>query len=314
LLIIIILFVAKRIEMQNNNNRATQQREQRAERARARDRARVEREIEAARVERDQEIEREREFRERQREYVERERRALENLQLQEDPNQNEIIPTQRPRSRREVIPISDEGRRRREVIPMSDEVRTLFNISRALTLAIIDRLAQHASPTEIRPLERELLNNYILIRDRIDPRDTVSREIIARYINQLEESLNQVQVVPAPDPVPAIGSASYPGNQCNICLEPVVGEGCRVNCPAGHIFHCDCMNKWLERSYDLGVEEIKCPFCRQEISSMYHVDIPEGFTTEFGKRIKRRSTKRSTNSGISLKSINSLIKLVQKI
>jgi hypothetical protein len=198
----------------------------------------------------------------------------------------------------------------------MSDDVRAFFNRTTALRSAISDGLERGASRTEIIPLERELLNIYILIRDRIDPRDTVSPEIIARFINQLEESLNQFQVVPAPDPVPAIGSARYPGNQCNICLEPVVGEGCRVNCDAGHIFHCDCINKWVERSY----EKITCPFCRQEINSMYHVNIPEGFTTEFGRRRsnfgkKRKSTKstKSTNT-YSLKSINSLIKLVQKM
>jgi hypothetical protein len=145
-----------------------------------------------------------------------------------------------------------------------------------------------------------------MLMRVRVDPRDTVSPGILDRYIEDLLK-LVPLQVVPAPDPVPAIGSASYP-DMCVICQDPVVGEGCRVNCPAGHIFHCECINEWRNTRHN------ECPLCRQLIYQMYYVDIPERITTEFGKRIKRRITKRSINSGISLKSINSLIKLVQKI
>jgi len=46
----------------------------------------------------------------------------------------------------------------------------------------------------------------------------------------------------------------------------------------------------------------------------MYHVYIPEGFTTGFGRRRSNFGKKRSTNSGMSLKTIEKLIKLVQKI
>ena len=278
-----------------NNNRARQQREQRTERAARRESERQRREIEAARVERDQEIQAAGVFQERQREFREREQRqaeiALENLQIQ-DP-----VPTRRPR-------------RRREVVRMSDEVRTLYNRAIALTSTIVVRLAQNASRTETRPLEQELLNIYTLIRDRVDPRDTVSPGILDRYINQLKESLNesnpsQLQVVPAPDPVPEIMSKSYPDNKCNICLEPVVGEGCRVNCPAGHIYHCECINEW--RNTRAGNEyhdtdwQNGCPYCRQQIDSMYYVDIPEGFTTEFGKR-KSTTTKSTEKKQVSLK------------
>jgi len=290
--------------MQNNNNRARQQREQRTERAARRESERQRREIEAARVERDQEIQAAGEFQERQREFREREQRQaeieLENLQIQ-DP-----VPTRRPR-------------RRREVIRMSDEVRTLYNIATALTSTIVVRLAQNASRTETRPLEQELLNIYTLIRDRVDPRDTVSPGILDRYINQLKESLNesnpsQLQVVPAPDPVPAIMSKSYPDNKCNICLEPVIGEGCRVNCPAGHIYHCDCINEWRNTRagneyYDKGWQN-GCPLCRVPIDSMYYITIPKDFkTTEFGK--KRRINK---GTKMSLVSIKKLIKLVKKL
>lgn len=109
------------------------------------------------------------------------------------------------------------------------------------------------------------------------------------------------IKVVPAPNPVPAITSASYPG-ECAICLVSVVGEGCRLT-KCGHIFHCGCINEWNKN----------CPICRGPTNSMYKVDIPEGFTTGFGKR--RRST--NTNKKMSLVSVVSvkrLIKLIQKM
>jgi hypothetical protein len=146
---------------------------------------------------------------------------------------------------------------------------------------------------------------------------------MLEQYINDLREIINdvnpvQLQVVPAPNPVPEIMSRSYPDNKCNICLEPVVGQGCRVNCPAGHIYHCECINEWRNTRagnefYDTHWQN-GCPYCRAPISQMYQVNIPEGFTTGFGRRriTKRRSN--TTYSKMSLKSIDSLIKLVQKL
>jgi hypothetical protein len=49
----------------------------------------------------------------------------------------------------------------------------------------------------------------------------------------------------------------------------------------------------------------------------MYQVNIPEGFTTGFGRRRSNFGKKRKTKgsgSSISLKTIDSLIKLVQKM
>jgi hypothetical protein len=177
----------------------------------------------------------------------------------------------------------------------------------------------------EARRLREQLLNFYITLTTRFSPTDP-AQEMLQQYISQLREILNEVnpiqlQVVPAPNPVPAIGSASYP-DVCVICQEPVVGEGCRVNCPAGHIYHCDCINEWRNSRatntyYDTHWQN-GCPYCRQPISQMYRVNIPEGFTTGFGRRRnnfgkKQRSTT-NTNSGMSLKTIDRLIKLVQKM
>ena len=175
----------------------------------------------------------------------------------------------------------------------------------------------------EARRLREQLLNFYITLTTRFSPTDP-AQERLQQYISDLREILNEVnpsqlQVVPAPNNTPPIGSASYP-DMCVICQEPVVGEGCRVNCPAGHIYHCDCINGYRNSRagnefYDSGFHN-DCPYCRQPISQMYQVNIPEGFTTGFGRRRSNFGKKRRniTNSGMSLKTIDSLIKLVQKM
>jgi uncharacterized OsmC-like protein len=174
----------------------------------------------------------------------------------------------------------------------------------------------------EARRLREQLLNIYITLTTRFSPTDP-AQEMLGQYISDLREILNEVnpnqlQVVPTPNPVPVIGSASYP-DVCVICQEPVVGEGCRVNCPAGHIYHCECINEWRNSRatntyYDTHWQN-GCPYCRAPISSMYYVNIPEGFTTGFGRRRSNFGKKRSTtNSKMSLKTIDRLIKLVQKM
>jgi hypothetical protein len=175
----------------------------------------------------------------------------------------------------------------------------------------------------EARRLREQLLNIYITLTTRFSPTDP-AQEMLQEYISDLREILNEVnpnqlQVVPTPNNTPPIGSASYP-DMCVICQEPVVGEGCRVNCPAGHIYHCDCINGYRNSRagndyYDSGWHN-DCPFCRQPISQMYRVNIPEGFTTGFGRRRSNFGKKRRniTNSGMSLKTIDSLIKMVKKM
>ena len=196
------------------------------------------------------------------------------------------------------------------EYSPYTMEVQVLYrNISQEL----INRATEeHATR------QQEII---LATQARMIQRDEArQRENYERFMRENNRNPNQLQVVPAPNPVPAIGSASYP-DVCVICQEPVVGQGCRVNCPAGHIYHCECINEWRNSRatntyYDTHWQN-GCPYCRAPISRMYHVNIPEGFTTEFGKRIKRRSTKRksnTTNSGMSLKTIDRLIKLVKKM
>jgi hypothetical protein len=233
----------------------------------------------------------------------------------------------------REIVDqVVGESERRREILRQANRERVRAPRVNP-DIEVINQLQNNINEAvmaqdrdEARRLREQLLNFYITLTTRFSPTDP-AQEMLQQYISQLREILNdvnpsQLQVVPTPNPVPAIGSASYP-DVCVICQEPVVGEGCRVNCPAGHIYHCDCINEWRNSRatntyYDTHWQN-GCPYCRAPISQMYHVNIPEGFTTGFGRRRsnfgkKRRSTKSTTNSGMSLKTIDRLIKLVQKM
>ena len=202
-----------------------------------------------------------------------------------------------------EVYNDAERSRDGSEYSPYTMEVKVLYrNISQELVNRATE---EHATR------QQEII---LATQARLSERDEArQRENYERFIRENNRNPNQLHVVPAPNPVPVIGSASYP-DKCVICQEPVVGEGCRVNCPAGHIYHCECINEWRNtratNTYFDTHWQNGCTICRQPITQMYHVNIPEGFTTGFGRRIKRSTT----NSGMSLKTIDRLIKLVQKM
>ena len=162
----------------------------------------------------------------------------------------------------------------------------------------------------EVRRLREEMLNYFLTLRSKLAKSDR-AQKLIKRGIRNLREQLeetnpSQLRIVPAPEPVPEIKRRSYP-DKCMICHDEIVGRGCRVNCDAGHIYHCVCINDW--RNTPAGNEYVDtdwqngCPLCRQKIDSMYHVDIPEGFTTGFGRKRTTRYT------GLDLKTINKWMK-----
>jgi hypothetical protein len=97
-----------------------------------------------------------------------------------------------------------------------------------------------------------------------------------------------------------------WPG-MCQICLDSDTAGLCRVNCDAGHIFHCDCINGFRD-TYTLYGWNNKCPVCRTLIDKMVSVT-PEYATllpTSFGKA--KRCSK-----DLTLKQIDKLIKLLSK-
>ena len=73
----------------------------------------------------------------------------------------------------------------------------------------------------------------------------------------------------------------------CQICMEPETEDLCRVNCDAGHIFHCSCITQYRNTYTDFGWNN-KCPVCRIVISKMVKVPAGMSLPMEFGKRRKR--------------------------
>ncbi|WOL05533.1 RING-H2 finger protein ATL56-like [Canna indica] len=54
--------------------------------------------------------------------------------------------------------------------------------------------------------------------------------------------------------------SPPWPPPDCSVCLERVKeGERCRALPPCGHVFHVDCVDRWLVRSSG-------CPICRARV------------------------------------------------
>ena len=81
-----------------------------------------------------------------------------------------------------------------------------------------------------------------------------------------------------------------WPG-MCQICLDDSTDGLCRVNCDAGHIFHCDCINGYRD-TYTVFGWNNNCPVCRTGITEMAQVspDIASTLPTSFGKRNKYKS------------------------
>ena len=77
-----------------------------------------------------------------------------------------------------------------------------------------------------------------------------------------------------------------FPG-ECMICGESDYRNGlfCRVNCPAGHVFHCGCIERWrntpqVNPYFESGWQN-GCPICRADIDT---VSVVRNLN-KFGKR-----------------------------
>ena len=108
--------------------------------------------------------------------------------------------------------------------------------------------------------------------------------------------------------------SASYPG-ECVICSDNIYAGGyCRVNCQAGHVFHCECINQWrntrqVNPYFERDDWQDNCPICRGAIDKIVKIKMPKRLLPlkpEFGK--KHRYFKKS-----ELKVINMEIKYLRK-
>ena len=102
------------------------------------------------------------------------------------------------------------------------------------------------------------------------------------------DEVATELTETPVPEPMPPINRASYDGS-CAYCGDDIT-MGCRVNCTAGHIYHCDCLTDGMDYLYNHG-QQFRCPKCRQEINSFYRVVITPQIQAEVSAFGKKRLT-----------------------
>jgi len=134
---------------------------------------------------------------------------------------------------------------------------------------------------------QQRLLENWpVEITQRVyDPNDETENPNPLQYIND--------QVLLAKP----LTSYVWPG-MCQICFTENIEGLCRVNCEAGHIFHCECVNSWRNtrktNTYYEHDWHNDCPVCHEEIENMVMVTpgVAEKLPSSFGKSSKR-STER---------------------
>ena len=61
------------------------------------------------------------------------------------------------------------------------------------------------------------------------------------------------------------INDANNNNLNCPICLQ-MISFADRHSCHCGHIFHCDCINKWINSGNNI------CPVCRQNLDCTNHL------------------------------------------
>ena len=81
---------------------------------------------------------------------------------------------------------------------------------------------------------------------------------------------------------------------ECAICMDTEPQSWCRVNCPAGHTFHCACIKEYtntLKNSdvenyvYEEGNFNDQCPLCNKRFTQLSELPDPRNLINNFGKK-----------------------------
>ena len=81
---------------------------------------------------------------------------------------------------------------------------------------------------------------------------------------------------------------------ECVICMENTPQSWCRVNCPAGHVFHCGCIKDYTNTLRNTGVSGYfyeegnfndQCPLCNKKFTQLSELPDPQGLINRFGKK-----------------------------
>ena len=81
---------------------------------------------------------------------------------------------------------------------------------------------------------------------------------------------------------------------ECVICMDTEPQSWCRVNCPAGHTFHCACIKEYTNTLkntnvvgyvFEEGNFNDQCPLCNKRFTQLSELPDPKGLINRFGKK-----------------------------
>jgi hypothetical protein len=118
--------------------------------------------------------------------------------------------------------------------------------------------------------------------------------------------SLNQDNPNP-PQRVPYAPPHHFDG-KCYICFEDYdpLQDYCKVNCPAGHTFHCDCISEYFNHKKNRAVVGYfyrendfndQCPMCQHKVTTISKLPHSLAMINKFGKKNKKRKNVNNLHS-----------------
>ena len=144
-----------------------------------------------------------------------------------------------------------------------------------------VDPDPEEESETESEPEpEPEEIREMQVLNARGELETRTIRIPRAEQINVEEYDFNQGQQNPNPPktvPFNFKQKWNWDGN-CVICMENTSNHWCRVNCPAGHVFHCECINEFTNTlkntsvvgyQYRQGNFNDQCPLCNKKFTQL---------------------------------------------
>ncbi len=132
-----------------------------------------------------------------------------------------------------------------------------------------------------------------ITVKEYINKLESSDKELLShvelqfRDIDTVKRLLDTLKKLPKPK----YSSFEIPNEPCSICytdMEPSESI-CKLQC--GHIFHCDCINRWLREPLSNYGYHIKstCPYCRKPVESIEtnQKETSFGFLSDLGYLLK---------------------------
>jgi hypothetical protein len=116
-----------------------------------------------------------------------------------------------------------------------------------------------------------------------------ITQEYRESDFNRGQPNLNPPKMVPFAEP-------HHFDGMCYICLDSFdpQQEYCKLNCPAGHVFHCACIKEYtntLRNSdveayvYEEGNFNDQCPLCNKKFTELSKLPDPKNSINNFGKK-----------------------------